>query len=44
MRAMNMYPFDTHKLIDVGRQNDVVKVGVFGSMVRGRPTRRATST
>ena len=32
---MNTYPFDTGKLIDVCRQNDVVKVGVFGSMVRG---------
>jgi uncharacterized protein len=35
MCAMNTYPFDTHKLIDVCRQNDVVKVGIFGSMVRG---------
>jgi predicted nucleotidyltransferase len=32
---MNMYPFDTRKLIEVCRQNDVIKVGVFGSMVRG---------
>ena len=32
---MNTYPFDTRKLIEVCRQNDVVKVGVFGSMVRG---------
>ena len=31
---MNTYPFDTRKLIDVCRQNDVVKIGVFGSMVR----------
>lgn len=31
---MNTYPFDTRKLIDVCRQNDVVKVGIFGSMVR----------
>ena len=31
---MNTYPFDTRKLIDVCRQNDVIKVGVFGSMVR----------
>jgi uncharacterized protein len=35
MRIMNAYPFDTRKLIDVCRQNDVIKVGVFGSMVRG---------
>jgi predicted nucleotidyltransferase len=32
---MNSYPFDTGKLIEACRQNDVVKVGVFGSMVRG---------
>jgi predicted nucleotidyltransferase len=32
---MNTYPFDTRKLIEVCRQNDVVKIGVFGSMVRG---------
>ena len=32
---MNTYPFDTRKLIDMCRQNDVIKVGVFGSMVRG---------
>ena len=32
---MDTYPFDTRKLIDVCRQNDVVKIGVFGSMVRG---------
>ncbi len=32
---MNTYPFDTRKLIDVCRQNDVVKVGVFGSVARG---------
>lgn len=32
---MNTYPFDTRKLIEACRQNDVVKVGVFGSMVRG---------
>jgi uncharacterized protein len=35
MQAMNTYPFDTRKLIDMCRQNDVIKVGVFGSMVRG---------
>ena len=32
---MNTYPFDTRKLIEVCRQNDVVKIGVFGSIVRG---------
>ncbi|MEW6753307.1 MAG: nucleotidyltransferase family protein [Candidatus Latescibacterota bacterium] len=28
-------PFDTQKLIEVCRQNDVSRVGVFGSMARG---------
>ena len=28
-------PFDTNKLIDICRQNDVVKVAIFGSMARG---------
>lgn len=32
---MITYPFDVHTLIDVCRQNDVVKIGVFGSAVRG---------
>lgn len=32
---MTTFPFDTSKLIDVCRQNDVIKVGVFGSMARG---------
>ena len=32
---MNAYPFDTHKLIEACRQNDVVKIGIFGSMARG---------
>jgi predicted nucleotidyltransferase len=32
---MTTFPFDTGKLIDVCRQNDVIKVGVFGSMARG---------
>lgn len=35
MRTMKPFPFDTAKLIDVCRQNDVVKVGVFGSVARG---------
>jgi len=29
------FPFDTRALIDICRENDVVKVGVFGSMARG---------
>lgn len=32
---MSISPFDADKLIDICRQNDVVKVGVFGSMARG---------
>lgn len=32
---MHSYPFDTNKLVEVCRQNDVVKVGVFGSVTRG---------
>lgn len=28
-------PFDTRKLIAICRQNDVSKIGVFGSMARG---------
>lgn len=32
---MRSYPFDTRKLVEVCRQNDVVKVGVFGSVARG---------
>jgi len=32
---MATFPFDTSKLINICRQNDVIKVGVFGSMARG---------
>jgi predicted nucleotidyltransferase len=32
---MVTFPFDTNKLIEICRQNDVRKVGVFGSMARG---------
>ncbi len=32
---MVAFPFDTDKLIEVCRQNDVAKVGIFGSMARG---------
>jgi hypothetical protein len=28
-------PFDTQKLIEICRKNDVSKIGVFGSMARG---------
>ena len=32
---MAMLPFDTKKLIEICRQNDVSKIGVFGSTARG---------
>ena len=32
---MAIFPFDTNKLIEICRQNDVAKIGVFGSMARG---------
>ena len=32
---MNKLPFDLKKLVELCRQNDVVKVGVFGSVARG---------
>jgi uncharacterized protein len=32
------YPFDTNKLVEVCRQNDVSKIGLFGSMARGEAT------
>jgi len=32
---MSAFPFDTDKLIEVCRQNDVAMVGVFGSTARG---------
>ena len=32
------YPFDTNKLIEICRKNDVAMIGVFGSMARGEAT------
>jgi len=32
---MAALPFDTEKLIEICRQNDVAKLGVFGSTARG---------
>lgn len=32
---MSNLPFDVKKLIELCRQNDVRKIGVFGSVVRG---------
>lgn len=34
-------PFDTTKLIEICRQHDVIRVGVFGSMARGEATDRS---
>lgn len=31
-------PFDTKKLVEICSQNDVRKLGIFGSMVRGEAT------
>jgi hypothetical protein len=32
---MVAFPFDTQKLIEICRRNDVSKIGIFGSMARG---------
>jgi predicted nucleotidyltransferase len=32
---MATLPFDTGKLIEICRQNDIAKIGVFGSTARG---------
>jgi len=34
-------PFDTRKLIEICRQNDVIKIGIFGSMARGESTEQS---
>ena len=38
---MKSYPFNVTRLIDICRQNDVSMVGVFGSMARGKATKRS---
>ncbi len=38
---MMTYPFDTNKLVEICRQNDVSKIGVFGSMARGEATEQS---
>ena len=38
---MERYPFDTNKIIEICRQNDVKKVGIFGSMARGESTEKS---
>lgn len=35
---MKLLPFDTNKLIELCRKNDVSKIGVFGSMTRDDAT------
>ena len=35
---MSSLPFDTQKLIQICQQNDVLRIGVFGSFARGEPT------
>ena len=35
---MATLPFDTQKLIEICRQNDITKIGIFGSMARGEAT------
>ena len=32
------YPFDVARLVEICRQNDVVRLGVFGSMASGQST------
>lgn len=34
-------PFDTRKLIEVCRQNDVAMLGIFGSVARGEATEQS---
>jgi len=38
---MARYPFDTNKLVEICRQNDVSMIGVFGSMARGEATEQS---
>jgi predicted nucleotidyltransferase len=35
---MNAFPFDTDRLIEICRRNDVARIGLFGSMARGEAT------
>lgn len=34
-------PFDTDRLIEICRQNDVAQLGLFGSMARGEATEQS---
>lgn len=35
------YPFDTTRMVDICRQNDVSMIGIFGSMARGDATKKS---
>jgi len=35
---MKPLPFDVNRLIEICRQNDLARIGVFGSMARGEAT------
>ena len=36
---MTVFPFDTKKLIEICRRNDIAMIGVFGSVARGEATK-----
>lgn len=38
---MVTFPFDTKTLIEICRQNDVSRIGVFGSMARGEANQQS---
>lgn len=38
MMSTAKLPFDTSKLIEICRNNDVAMIGIFGSMARGEAT------
>jgi hypothetical protein len=38
---MAVFPFDTNRLIELCRKNDVAMIGIFGSMARGEATEQS---
>ena len=38
---MAVFPFDTNRLIELCRKNDVAMIGIFGSMARGEDTEQS---
>ena len=38
---MSTLPFDTESLIKICRDNDVISIGIFGSIVRGEATEKS---